>query len=56
MKAVPHREDFIKALGSDCTEDVVLEEMKESVEVMAQNIDNLNQFCNETEQDSTQEI
>lgn len=56
MKAVPYRKDFVKALGPDCTEDVVLSEMKETVDVMAANIDTLNNFYIETKQDSSQKV
>lgn len=56
MKAVPYRKDFMKALGPDCTEEVVLAEMKESVELMGKNIDTLNEFYTTTGQDSSQKV
>ena len=56
MKAVPYRKDFIKALGPECTEDVVISEMKETVDVMKMNIENLNSFYLETGQDSSQKV
>lgn len=56
MKAVPYRKDFMKALGPDCTEDQVLAEMREAVDTMAANIDNLNEFYNQTGQDSAQKV
>ena len=56
MKAVPYRKDFMKALGPETTEDVVLAEMKETVTTMAANIDNLNAFYSETKQDSSQKV
>ena len=56
MKAVPYRKDFMKALGPDTTEDVVLSEMKETVTTMAANIDQLNQFYADTKQDSSQKV
>ena len=51
MKAVPYRKDFIKALGDDCSEEEVLKDMKEIVDLMAQNIDKLNAFYTESGQD-----
>jgi len=56
MKAVPYRKDFMKALGPDCTEDVVISEMQETVDLMKTNIENLNQFYKETGQDSSQKV
>ncbi|XP_066913847.1 glycolipid transfer protein-like [Clytia hemisphaerica] len=56
MKAVPYRKDFMKSLGPDTTEDVVLAEMKETVTTMAANIDQLNQFYLDTKQDSSQKV
>jgi len=56
MKAVPYRKDFMKALGPDTTEDVILEEMKVTVTDMATNMDQLNAFYLETGQDSSQKV
>ena len=56
MKAVPYRKDFMKALGPDTTEDVILEEMKMTVTDMAINMDQLNAFYLETGQDSSQKV
>lgn len=56
MKAVPYRKDFMKALGPDTTEDVILEEMKVTVTDMASNLDQLNAFYLETGQDSSQKV
>lgn len=51
MKAVPYRKDFVKALAPDSTEDVLLAEMKEMVDLLTANIEQLHQFYAETGQD-----
>lgn len=56
MKAVPYKKDFMKALGPDTTEEVILGEMKETVDLMASNMDELNKFYAETGQDSSQKV
>ncbi|XP_057295652.1 glycolipid transfer protein-like [Hydractinia symbiolongicarpus] len=56
MKAVPYRKDFIKALGPETTEEEVLADMKEVVEMMALNIDNINAFYVQTGQESDQKV
>lgn len=56
MKAVPYRKDFMKALGPETTEEEVLADMKEVVEMMALNIDNINAFYVQTGQESDQKV
>jgi len=52
MKSVPHRKDFMKALGPEASEEEVLKDIKEVVDEMTLNIDNINNFYQENGQDS----
>jgi len=56
MKAVPYRKDFMKALGPEATEEEILKDIKEVVDEMTLNIDNINNFYQETGQDSDAKV
>ena len=56
MKAVPYRKDFMKKLGPEVEEDEVLKDMKEVVELMAANIDTINEFSQATGQDAKTKV
>lgn len=56
MKAVPYRKDFIKALGPESTEEQILADMKGVVELIAANIDNINDFYVSAGQESDKKV
>jgi len=57
MKAVPYRKDFIASLGrGKADEETVLKEMKECVDLLAKNIDVIEQFYQENGLDSSKVV
>ena len=56
MMAVPYRKDFIIALGKDIPEQQVLDEMKAALELMAANLDKINEFYQQTGQERSDKV
>ena len=56
MKAVPYRKDFIHKLGPEAGEEKVLADIKETVDLMTVNIDNLNEFYTKTGQEVANKV
>ena len=53
---VSYRKDFMKKLGPEVEEEEVLKDMKEVVELMAANIDTINEFYLATGQDAKTKV
>lgn len=57
MKAVPYRKDFITSLGrGKVDEETVLKEMKECVDLLAANIEVIEQFYGKNDLDSSKVV
>jgi len=56
MMAVPYRKDFIIALGKDATEEEILKDMQESLDLMSANLDTIHGFYLKTGQENTDKV